>query len=98
MLLQDLEKGGQGNEDCQNEKREVTIDDFSEKERGSSKDEEHMVNRKRVGNVKSCQRQVPKSKTVATKKRTKKRGGQICKTKPSDSEVWEDFWASNASS
>ena len=98
VLLRDLEEGGRGDEDCQNEIQEVTMDDFAEKEGGSSKDEENMVNKKRVGNVKSYQRQVSKGKTAAANKRTiKKRGGQICKTKPLDSKVWEDFWASNVS-
>ena len=51
VLLQDLEEGGRGDEDCRNTIREVTTDDFAEKEGGSSEDEKKMVIRKRVGHV-----------------------------------------------
>ena len=49
MLLWDLEKGGQGDENCRNVIREVTMDDFAKNEGGSSEDKENMMNRKKSG-------------------------------------------------
>ena len=49
------------------------MDNFSEKERDSSKDEENRMNRKRVGNMKFNKRQVSKGKTAVAEKRTIKK-------------------------
>lgn len=54
-------------------KRSDSVDDFAEKEGGSSEDKENTENKKRAGNVKSHQRPVSKGKTAAAKKRTRKR-------------------------